>query len=615
MIKLIKKIPFIALDVLAIQISFFLAFYMRFEKNLFTDPVMENYLILYIKVAITVTVFKIMILYFMKMYSLLWKYASFDDFLQIILSSIICTVIFIVYSTLMQEHFPRSIYILTFVFDTILFASVRLSYRVYKSFRDSRSNIIQKNQEDKKVLIVGAGNGGAIVIRELKNNPTLRSNPVAIIDDNLNKIGNNINGIPIVGTKFSIRDIVLRYEIEQIIIAIPSASKMELKEIIDEASKTDCELKLLPKISTIDENGVRKSEIRNVEIADLLGREEIQLNTEIMNGYLKNKIIMVTGGGGSIGSELCRQVALFKPNKIIIVDIYENNAFLIENELKRKFSEIEVIIEIASIRDKKRIFDIVKTYQPVIIFHAAAHKHVPLMENSPVEAIKNNIFGSYNVMEAAKTYKVERFVLISTDKAVNPTNIMGATKRCAEILVQSYNKCETTKFVAVRFGNVLGSNGSVIPTFKKQIEDGGPVTVTHPEITRYFMTIPEAARLVIQASSLGRNGEIFVLDMGEPIKIVALAENLIRLSGLVPNKDINIEFTGLRPGEKMYEELILNEENCKKTVYEKIFIETQEADVDSKMIEQALKEFRVAIEQGDNIREVISKFIPTYEYK
>lgn len=602
------------LDVVMIQVSFFLAFYLRFEKNIFTDLSITHYLEMYISVVVTVTILKILALYFLKIYSFLWRYASVDDLVQLVLATILGMVLFISYAAVMRVNFPRSIYILTFIFDTILFASYRISNRLYTAFRDRRKNITSNRNKYKNALIIGAGAGGAMVVRELKSNISLMCKPVAFIDDDVNKIGKTINGIPVVGTKYSIRETVLRFEIDQIVIAIPSATKNEIREIVDEASATNCELKILPGINDFDGGNLNTKDIRNVEITDLLGRDEITLNNDAMREYIKGNVIMVTGGGGSIGSELCRQVAVFEPQKIVILDIYENNAFAIQNELLGKYKNIKIEVIIASVRDKKRIFEVVEKHKPAVIFHAAAHKHVPLMEDNPVEAVKNNIFGSYNVMEAAKTFGVKKFVLISTDKAVNPTNVMGATKRFTEILVQSYNTCQTTTFVAVRFGNVLGSNGSVIPTFKRQIEEGGPVTVTHPDITRYFMTIPEASRLVIQASSFARNGEIFVLDMGEPIKIVTLAENLIRLSGLKPHKDIEIKYTGLRPGEKMYEELILKEENCKKTVFDKIFIEKQDGVVNEVAVESALKDFSNAIENNDDIRNLLIKYIPNYKW-
>ncbi len=613
MSKLTKQIIMIIIDIISIQISFYFAFYLRFEKNLFVDPAMSHYLEMYISVILTVTILKIFSLYFLKIYSSLWKYASFDDLIQLLFATTLGTVLFISYSTVMQVSFPRSIYVLTFICDSMLFSSYRISRKFYSTIKDRRFPTSNDSQDYTNVLIIGAGLGGSTVIRELKTNKSLKCRPVAIIDDDINKVGKNINGVPVLGTKLSIRDVVLRYDIKQIIIAIPSATKSEIKEILAEASKTKCELKILSGINDFNNGNINTDDIRSVEITDLLGREEINLNNKDMENYIYNKNIMVTGGGGSIGSELCRQLSVFKPKKIIILDIYENNAFSIENEFKNnKYSDIEIEVVIASVRDKKRIFEIVEEYKPDVIFHAAAHKHVPLMEKNPVEAVKNNIFGSHNVMEAARQYKVDKFVLISTDKAVNPTNIMGATKRFTEILVQSYNRCETTTFVAVRFGNVLDSNGSVLPTFKKQIEEGGPVTVTHPDITRYFMTIPEASRLVIQASSFGRNGEIFVLDMGEPVKIVTLAENLIRLSGLTPYEDIKIDFIGLRAGEKMFEELILNEENSRKTIYEKIFIEKQDDIIDRDVILSAMDKLEDAIKNNKDVRCVLSEFIPSY---
>ncbi|NPE23390.1 polysaccharide biosynthesis protein [Fusibacter sp. A1] len=598
-------------DLLVIQLSFVLAFYIRFEKILFIDSEMKVYLTTFLMVIITVTLIKIIVLYLMKMYSSLWRYASVEELFQIIFASIFATSGFMGYMLIMGHAFPRSIYILTFIFDTLLFGLGRLSYRVARVYKERKRF---GHSGFKKVLIVGAGQAGAVVIKELKNHSELNSRPVAVIDDDMTKIGKSINGVPIVGTRLSIRECVVKEDIDQIIIAIPSADKSTIKEIVNEASQTSCELKIVPGMFELIDGNFDISKLRNVEISDLLGRKEIVLKTEAMKSYVAGKVIMVTGGGGSIGSELCRQIAKYDPEKLIILDNYENNAFSLEHELKKKHPNLGLEVVIASVRDRDRIFSVVGNHKPYVIFHAAAHKHVPLMEANPSEAIKNNVFGSLNVIEAAKEHLVDRFVLISTDKAVNPTNVMGATKRITELLVQSQRECKTTKFVAVRFGNVLGSNGSVIPIFKKQIEEGGPITVTHPDIERYFMTIPEAARLVIQASSFGRNSEIFVLDMGEPVKITSLAENLIRLSGLRVNEDIKIEFTGLRPGEKMFEELILNEDNMNTTAFEKIFIEKSEV-VTETSVKKMLTELRDASTVSDAaIRKTLKTYIPTFTY-
>jgi len=610
--KQIRQMVLVTFDIIAIQASILLAFYIRFEGNFVLLQESKGYFETYLKAAITITIIKVIILSLMKMYTSLWKYASLTELLQIVFASLFATFAFMGYMLIMQYSFPRSIYILSFVFDVILFGAVRLSYRILRVYKERKKYGVKGL---KRILIVGAGQAGASIIKEIRSHVELKSKAVAVIDDDITKTGKTINGVPIVGSRYMIKEITHRENIDQIIIAIPSASKSTIREIVNEANQTHCELKIVPGIYELIDGQVDISTLRNVEITDLLGREEIKLSTEDMNAYVSGKTIMVTGGGGSIGSELCRQIAKYNPGKLLVLDIYENNAFALEQELKRKYPNLTLEVLIASVRDRDRIFEVVELYKPYVIFHAAAHKHVPLMEANPCEAIKNNVFGSLNVIEAAKEYKVDRFVLISTDKAVNPTNVMGATKRITELLVQSQNDCSTTKYVAVRFGNVLGSNGSVIPTFKKQIEEGGPITVTHPEIQRYFMTIPEAARLVVQASSFGRNSEIFVLDMGEPVYIRNLAENLIKLSGLVPHEDIEIKYTGLRPGEKMFEELILNEDNAVKTAYEKIFIEKPEI-IDVEHIDDMLNELKNCT-TGDTseLRRTLKKYIPTFTYE
>ncbi len=610
--KQIRQIILIVCDIIAIQLSVILSFYLRFENNLTSETQVPAYLETYIKVAITITLIKVIILFMMKMYSSLWRYASVQELLQIVLASSFASFAFMGYMLIMGYNFPRSIYVLTFIFDTIFFGIARLSYRILRVYKERR---LHPRMTEKRVLVVGGGQAGVAIIKELRSHIELQSKPIAIIDDDVTKVGKMINGVPIVGSRFIIREIVKRENIDQIIIAIPSASKGTIREIVKEANSTQCELKIVPGIFELIDGQLDISSLRNVEITDLLGREEIKLDTENMNEYVANKVIMVTGGGGSIGSELCRQISKYQPKTLVILDIYENNVFTLEIELRKKYPELNIEVIIASVRDRLRIFQVIEKYNPFVIFHAAAHKHVPLMEANPTEAIKNNVFGSLNVIEAAKEYCVDRFVLISTDKAVNPTNVMGATKRITELLIQGQKNCTTTKFSAVRFGNVLGSNGSVIPLFKSQIEQGGPITVTHPEIKRYFMTIPEAAKLVIQSSSFARNSEIFVLDMGEPVLIKNLAENLIRLSGLVPNEDINIEYTGLRPGEKMFEELILNEENSIKTAYDKIFIERPE-EINENIVQEIVLRLEDALKKGENsIRQTLKCYIPTYEYK
>ena len=471
-----------------------------------------------------------------------------------------------------------------------------------------------KNTDISRVLIIGAGCAGEMVVKELEKNPQLNKKAVAIIDDDITRIGDQVSGVDIVGTRNSILKIVKLYKIDEIIFSIANISKKGKKEIIDICKNTNCKIKTIPGIYEIIDGKVDIKQVRDVEIEDLLGREPIEVDFNLMGSYIQDSTILVTGAGGSIGSELCRQIANIRPKKLIMLDNYENNLYSIQQELIRQYGDsIKMIAVVASIREQKRMEKIFDKYRPEVVFHAAAHKHVPLMENSPGEAIKNNIFGTLNVAMLSSKYNVKRFLLISTDKAVNPTNVMGATKRAAEMIIQSLNEESKTEFVAVRFGNVLGSNGSVIPLFKKQIEEGGPVTVTHPKIIRYFMTIEEAVGLVIQAGGMAKGGEIFVLDMGEPVKILDLAKNLIRLSGFEPDVDIKIVFTGLRPGEKLYEELLMSEEGLLDTKHKKIFI-GRPIDFDKNDLQKYLIELRnIVLEEEDELMEQAMKnLVPTF---
>lgn len=471
-----------------------------------------------------------------------------------------------------------------------------------------------KNTDISRVLIIGAGCAGEMVVKELEKNPQLNKKAVAIIDDDITRIGDQISGVDIVGTRNSILKIVKLYKIDEIIFSIANVSKKGKKEIIDICKNTNCKIKTIPGIYEIIDGKVDIKQVRDVDIEDLLGREPIEVDFNLMGSYIQDSTILVTGAGGSIGSELCRQIANIRPKKLIMLDNYENNLYSIQQELIRKYGDsIKMIAVVASIREQKRMEKIFDKYRPELVFHAAAHKHVPLMENSPGEAIKNNIFGTLNVAMLSSKYNVKRFLLISTDKAVNPTNIMGATKRAAEMIIQSLNEESKTEFVAVRFGNVLGSNGSVIPLFKKQIEEGGPVTVTHPNIIRYFMTIEEAVGLVIQAGGMAKGGEIFVLDMGEPVKILDLARNLIRLSGFEPDVDIKIVFTGLRPGEKLYEELLMSEEGLLDTKHKKIFI-GRPIDFDKNELQKYLIELsNIVLEEDDElIEQAMKNLVPTF---
>ncbi|WP_427337959.1 polysaccharide biosynthesis protein [Caloranaerobacter sp. DY30410] len=604
--KKLRTIYLIIIDVVLINLAFYLAFYLRFDGILPSE-----YFPKYLDNILAITVIKIFVFYYFKLYKSLWKYASVEELVQIVVATVVANAAVLSYLFIKQIHLPRSIYILVTMIDMMLIGGIRFSYRILRRVKNRDFKI---SSNEKRIMIIGAGDAGAMVIRELKNHKELNSKPVAIIDDDEKKEGQRINGVPVLGQRWDIVSVARKKKIDEIIIAIPSASKKDIREIVEECKRTKCKLKILPGMFELIDGKVTINDIRDVQIEDLLGREQVKLNIEEISGYLKNKKVLVTGGGGSIGSELCRQIARFKPNELIILDIYENNAYDLQNELKRKYKDLNLKVVIASVREKERIEEIMERFKPDVIFHAAAHKHVPLMEDNPKEAVKNNVFGTLNVAQAADKYGVEKFVLISTDKAVNPTNVMGATKRICEMIVQSIDKVSKTEFVAVRFGNVLGSNGSVIPLFKKQIAEGGPVTVTHPEVIRYFMTIPEAAQLVIQAGAMAQGGEIFVLDMGEPVKIVDLARDLIKLSGFEPDVDIPIEFIGLRPGEKLYEELLLDEEGITSTRHEKIFIGKPTFN-DYKLLIKKLDNLKNVMNScsDDELKNYISEIVPTYK--
>ena len=508
---------------------------------------------------------------------------------------------------------PRS-YI--FIYVMLLAGCVIIPRFAYRFIRIIWSNYRSASKISPKVtLVVGAGAAGYNIIREIKNSKHLNSIVPCIIDDDDQKQGTYLQGIPIVGKKEDIPETVKRYGIEEIIIAIPTLSEEERKKLLDICQETACKIKILPGIYQMVNDEVNLGMLQEVKIEDLLGREPVQLKMNEVAEYIENKVILVTGGGGSIGSEICRQVALHNPKQLIIVDIYENNAYDIQMELKRNYPDLDLVTLIASVREKKRIQEIFEQYRPDIVYHAAAHKHVPLMEDSPNEAIKNNVLGTYNVAEAADKYHVKKMVLISTDKAVRPTNVMGASKRICEIIIQVFAQFSKTEYAAVRFGNVLGSNGSVIPLFRKQIEKGGPVTVTDPEIIRYFMTIPEAVNLVLLCGAYAKGGEIFILDMGEPVKILDLAKKMIRLSGHVPGEDIKIEFTGLRPGEKLYEELLIDEKNLVETENKRIFVVQMgplEVEETKEKIDHII---RHAYEADTDIRQCIKEIVPEYRRK
>lgn len=490
---------------------------------------------------------------------------------------------------------------------------IRFFYRFVRFMKTEY--FIRNRKEISNVMVIGAGDAGAAIVKELRLNETLKRRVCCMIDDDPAKKGKYVQGCLVVGGKKDIISAVERYGITKIIIAMPSAPKSTIKEIVDLCQHTECKIRILPGMYQLVSGEVSVSQLRDVEIGDLLGREQIKVNLNEILGYVQNKVVLVTGGGGSIGSEICRQLAGHGVKQLIIVDIYENNIYEIQQELKRKYPELDLVALIASVRNTHRIDEIMGKYRPNVVYHAAAHKHVPLMEDNPNEAIKNNVFGTYKTASAAGKHGVERFVLISTDKAVNPTNIMGASKRMCEMIVQTLDKFYPTEFVAVRFGNVLGSNGSVIPLFKKQIAEGGPVTVTHPDIIRYFMTIPEAVSLVLQAGAYAKGGEIFVLDMGEPVKIADLAKNLIRLSGFKVGEDIEIKYTGLRPGEKLYEELLMDEEGLQATDNNLIHI-GKPIDMNEAVFMKQLKELKAASEKdSEAIRQMVKEMVPTYVMK
>nr|WP_194191059.1 nucleoside-diphosphate sugar epimerase/dehydratase [Clostridium chrysemydis] len=583
-------------DFLFINLSFLFSFIIRFDLNFPKGLFKES-----IYMMIFINFIYISLFYFFKMYKTLWTNASIDEVMRGLSSSLAACLISIGTNYLFKEPIPMIIVLVSVVFICFTCIGFRLSYRVFR--RIAMRNSYRKCESKKRILIIGAGSCGRIVIDEMIKNNQMDMKPICIVDDDKNKIGKFFMGIKVVGSTKEITKVVEEFNIETVIIAISKISSSSKKRIIEECQKTKAKIKIIPGVYEIMDGKISISKIRDVDLKDLLGRDEVKLDKEYISSYLKDKVVLVTGGGGSIGSELCRQIAEFSPKKLLILDIYENNAYDIQNELSYKFKDLELKTIIASVRDKSRIRDVFREHRPDVIFHAAAHKHVPLMEDNFSEAIKNNVVGTLNVAEIAGEFNAKKFVLISTDKAVNPTNIMGASKRVCEMIIQSINKKSSTDFVAVRFGNVLGSNGSVIPLFKRQIKNGGPVTITHKDIIRYFMLIPEAAQLVLQAGAFAKGGEIFVLDMGEPVKIYDLAKKLIKFSGFEPEKDIKIEITGLRPGEKLYEELLMDS-SLNKTKNEKIFIETTE-NYDYKILKnQIIELLNIAI---SNDKELLKK--------
>ena len=610
--KLIFRIILLVLmDMLIITAAGPLAIYVRY--NLFFEPqaieFIENiFQYLPVNLLLTVIVFAAF-----RLYQGIWKYASASDLVNIILACLVSAVTQTIGMMLMGLRFPRSYPFMYFAVLTAGISIFRFTYRILAYFRQKQQGLIKEGKTN--TMIVGAGEAGNTLLKELQNSKFVEQNVCCLVDDDPGKIGKYLRGVLVAGNRKDICRLAEEYHIDEIMIAIPSASHAEIQELLDICSQTSCKLKVLPGIYQLVNGEVSVSKLRNVEIEDLLGREPIDTQVESIMGYVSGKVVLVTGGGGSIGSELCRQIARHEPKQLVIFDIYENNAYDIQQELKRDYPELNLVVLIGSVRNTHRINGVFEKYHPQIVYHAAAHKHVPLMEDSPNEAIKNNVMGTYKTAQAADKYGVSRFVLISTDKAVNPTNIMGASKRLCEMVIQMMNNRSKTEFVAVRFGNVLGSNGSVIPLFKKQIEEGGPVTVTHPDIIRYFMTIPEAVSLVLQAGAKAKGGEIFVLDMGKPVKILDLALNLIRLSGLKPYEDIDIVFTGLRPGEKLYEELLMDEEGLQSTDNKLIHI-GKPIDFDEELFIHQLEELdELSRMDSPKIKEKVMEVVPTYHMK
>lgn len=609
----IRRIFLMCYDMFAVFVASMVALMIRFDLNFYNVPseyLNEVWRTLPYMMAITLIIF-----WGLRLYSSLWSYAGALEMMYVvsacILDAIAVAALILVRNWGDMFPVPRSFYILYGLFLLVLIMGCRYSYRGLRVIRNMRRDGVYR----RNVLVIGAGEAGNQLIKEINNSRYVRKKVVGVIDDDKTKIGNYIHGAKVVGDRSCIRDKVLELHVHEIIIAMPSASPKQMKGILDICKETGCELKRLPGIYQLVNGEVGISKLKDVDVNDLLGREPVTVNLESIMGYVSGKIIMVTGGGGSIGSELCRQIAGHKPKQLIILDIYENTTYDIQNELKVKFPDLDLVVLIGSVRNTNRMNWIFETYHPEIIYHAAAHKHVPLMEESPNEAIKNNVLGTWKIVQAADHYHVKRFVMISTDKAVNPTNIMGASKRICEMIIQTYNKRSNTEYVAVRFGNVLGSNGSVIPLFKKQIERGGPVTVTDPNIVRYFMTIPEAVSLVLQAGAYAKGGEIFVLDMGEPVKILDLAKNLILLSGHKPDEDIQIVFTGLRPGEKLYEEMLMDEEGLQDTENNLIHIGKPIELDEEKFLNQLEKLKEYVVTEPSDIREWVKEIVPTYQPK
>ena len=607
----VRRIILILIDLICIILASFLALFLRFNGEIpsYYFNILKN--LMGLEIFISLVIF-----YLFKLYRSLWQFASINELKNILSAAVIDSIANVFLFEIADKSLPLSCYFIYFLLITMFLGITRLIYRMTRLYRTEKGSDNYKERRSlEKVMIIGAGMAGEKVLNEIFNSQYVYKEVVCFIDDDLSKYKLTVHGIPIAGNRNKIIEMAKKYKIDEILVAIPSADKKELADILNICKETKCHIKRLPGMYQFINDGFQISDFKDVEVQDLLGRDTIEVSLEDIMGYVTNKVVMVTGGGGSIGSELCRQIAANHPKQLVIVDIYENNAYNIQLELQHDYPDLNLETLIASVRNADRIDKIFEIYHPDIVYHAAAHKHVPLMEDAPNEAVKNNVFGTLNVVKTADKYKIQRFILISTDKAVNPTNIMGATKRLCEMIVQTYNKRSQTEYVAVRFGNVLGSNGSVIPLFKKQIKAGGPVTVTHPDIIRYFMTIPEAVSLVLQAGAYAKGGEIFILDMGKPVKVVDMARNLIKLSGYEPYVDIEIEFTGLRPGEKLYEELLMKEEGLQETANRMIHI-GKPIELDERILFDKLKNLKKEVyEEIEDIRPMVQELVPTYKYK
>ena len=606
--KTIRQMILIVIDAISVILALYGSLVLRFNGLIEKQYLHHANALVIIVVALSVIIFSLN-----RLYHSLWQFASVIELKNILIATLLSSFVNIALFEVTGNKLPRSCYIIYFLLLTMFVGGSRFSYRLIRLIKKDFPT--KEKRELEKVMIVGAGEAGEKIYREIYTSQNIYKEVVCFIDDDKTKIGRRIHDVLIYGGRHDIQEACDKYKIDEILVAMPSIDQKEMAEILNICKDTKCKIKKLPGIYQMVNGDVHLSDFKEVEVQDLLGRDPIEVNLSEIMGYVTNQVVMVTGGGGSIGSELCRQIAAAKPKQLIIVDIYENNAYDIQLELKHDYPNLKLETMIASVRNTDKVNDLFKKYHPDIVYHAAAHKHVPLMEDSPNEAVKNNVFGTLNVARACDQYKTKRMILISTDKAVNPTNVMGATKRMCEMIVQTINKQSQTEFVAVRFGNVLGSNGSVIPLFKKQIKAGGPVTVTHPDIIRYFMTIPEAVSLVLQAGAYAKGGEIFILDMGKPVKIADMARNLIKLSGYEPDIDIKIEYTGLRPGEKLYEELLMKEEGLQDTPNKLIHI-GKPIELDEDSLFDRLNHLKdEAYKETNDIRTLIKEIVPTYQPK